>query len=332
MKSKKAEISTSMIVGIVIVVITFGIIAIVFSQLYTTVDMDRQTCSTAATSRGTLPEGAFLSQSKDFISIKCKTEKICVSTSKKGDCRDVFGSKYTTYQIKKKEGVEEQIKMLLAREMAGCWNMLGKGYYPIFAREFTTDKSLGAVSIICSRVHFDRTITDELRIKEINGFNYYLLSHKVPNYEISYWDFLRNTYQGETMTILSGDSVKQKEQEINDFLGGSLDISQTKSIFFVEVNPTAAGAMIGGAGGAVVGVITSIYSGAGAMIGGGIIAGTAALGTQIGDWIQISLLRDKGIFSSETKYASGIFLTDYSLQGFKSVQNKDMSFEIASST
>ncbi len=330
MKSKKAEISTSMIVGIVIVVITFGIIAIVFSQLYTTVDMDRQTCSTAATLRGTLPEGAFKGQSKNLISIKCKTERICVSTSKKGDCKNELGSKYTTYQIKKKEDAEEQIKRILAREMAECWNMLGKGYYPIFARELTADKSLGAVSIICSRVHFDRTITDELGIKEIKGFNYYLLSHKVPNYEISYWDFLRNAYDGETMAILSGDSVKQKETEKNSFIGGSLDITQTKSIFFVEVNPTAAGAMIGGAGGAIVGAITSVSTGTGAMIGGGIVAAATVAGSKIGDWFQISLLKNKGIFSNETKYASGIFLTDYSVQGFQSVQNEKMSFEIAS--
>lgn len=327
MKSKKAEISTSMIVGIVIVVITFGIIAIVFSQLYTTVDMDKQTCSTAATLRGSLPEGAFKGQSKNLISIKCKTERICVSTSKKGDCKNELGSKYTTYQIKKKEDAEEQIKRILAREMAECWNMLGKGYYPIFARELTADKSLGAVSIICSRVHFDRTITDELGIKEIKGFNYYLLSHKVPNYEISYWDFLRNAYDGETMAILSGDSVKQKETEKNSFIGGSLDITQTKAIFFMEINPSAKGSLIGGAIGGVAGIVGAVATRgkfAGVLIGGGITAGGAA-----GNWVQMELLKDKGLFPTGTS-ASGIFLTDYSVQGFQSVQNEGISFEIAS--
>lgn len=330
MKSKKAEISTSMIVGIVIVVITFGIIAIVFSQLYTTVDMDKQTCSTAATLRGSLPEGAFKGQSKDLIQIKCKTERICVSTSKKGDCKNELGSKYTTYQIKKKEDAEEQIKMILAREMAECWNMLGKGSYSIFSRDFTAfGKSLGAVSIICSRVQFDKTITEDLGIKEIQGFNSYLLSYKVPNYEISYWDFLRNDYAGETMKILSGDSVKQKEKEKHNFIGGVVDISQTKSIFFIEVNPSAKGFIIGGATGAVVGAITSAYSGAGMMIGGGIVAGATVAGSEIGDWIHLSSLKNKGLFPEGTS-ASGIFLTDYSVQGFQSVQNEGMSFEIAS--
>lgn len=324
-KTKKATISIDMIVGIVIVIVTFGIIALIFTQVNWSGDADREACSASATFRGTLPSEGLSSQSMDLISLKCKTKLICVTTNSfaKGDCNNIFGKEYSTYIIKESdpEKAKEKIKLLLAREMAECWDMLGRGKFAIFARELTAKNSIGSVAVICSRVHFDKTITGtkkgQLGIKEIQGLNYYLLSHKVPNHEISYWDFLRNAYDGETLAMLSGDMVKDKSGEINALLGETLDISQTKSIFFMEIRPTLAGTLIGGTLGGIAGAVGSIYTrgkGAGFLIGGGIVGGGI-----VGDWIQMNLFEREGLFTEGTSVA-GIFLTDYSVQGFQSAK------------
>lgn len=344
MKNKKAEISVSMIIGIIIVVVTFVIIALVYSQLTASIDLDRETCKTSAMLRGTMPSGVAGSalEAQELISLKCKTKKICVTTNliAKGDCPE-FGTtegKYSTYRISTDlVKADQQIKTLLAREMADCWDMLGKGTFSIFGRELTTKSTLGAVAVICSRIQFDKTIIGEekgqLGISEIKGFNHYLLTHKVPNHEISYWDFLRNAYDGETIQLLSGDMVKSSP-EFSSFLENTLDITSKKTIIFMEVRPTLAGALIGGTVGAGIGLIGTIYSGgsgAGALIGGGVIGGG-----MLGNWIQMEFLRSEGLFPGADNnglFASGIFLTDYDLEGFQKIMpkiSKDASFEIAS--
>jgi hypothetical protein len=336
MKNKKAEISVGMIIGLVVVVMTFGILALVYSNIMWSTDFDREVCSISAKTRGTITERLALDavKAKDIIPIKCKTKLICVTTNtwpKKGECGDVFGTlegKFVTYRIKDKDA-ENQIKTLMAREMADCWDMLGRGHLAIFNREFTTEKSIGAVAIICSRIHFDKTITEGLGIKEISEMNRYLLTHKVPNHEVSYWDFLRNSYHGETMAILSGPSIKGTGMEF-DFYTTKTPIDKTKAIIFLEARPTLAGAIVGGLGGGLVGTI------GGGLIGGPKVAifGGSALtiaGAIIGDEVQKWFNTNQGMFPDGTT-ASGIFLTDYTLEGFREIKDKEekMSFEIAS--
>ncbi len=325
----KAEISTSMIIGIIIVVLTFTLLAIFYSELTWSGDTDREVCKTSAMLRGSILEGKTMDMisSKDIISLKCKTKKICVTTNTllNGKCEEVFGTsegKYSTYRISKdKDKAEQQIKTLLAREMADCWDMLGRGSYSIFNREMTTRNDLGAVAVVCSRIRFDETITGnaegQLNIKEISGFNQYLLSHKVPNHEISYWDFLRNAYDGETMAILSGQMVKGSEESYN-FLNEKLDITDTKTIVFMEVRPSLAGALIGAG---ITGTVGAIGGGYVAGVKGFFIGATAGagIGLEAGDWIQSKYLNEKnGLFSDGTS-AAGIFLTDYNMKGFQEI-------------
>jgi hypothetical protein len=316
---KKAEISVSMIVGIVIIVITFGIVALVYSQLITPIDMDREVCKQSAVFRGTLPEGAIAGQTKDLISLKCKTKRICVTTKNvfqgKGECSHLLGEDFSTYRIKNKTA-DQQIKTLLAREMADCWDMLGRGNIAIFARDMKSKTSIGAVAVICSRIHFDETITGtgegQLGIKEIQGFNRYLLSHKVPNHEVSYWDFFRNTYDGETMAILSGNTVAG-----SDFLNDKMNITDTKTIVFIEVRPTIAGALMGSAITGTVGALVGAKVGGVAGFMGGGLTG-AKFGFDFGDWAHLKLLENEGLFPDGTN-AAGIFLTDYNMKGFKEI-------------
>lgn len=336
MKKEKGEISVSMIVGIVIIVLTFGIIAIVYSQLITSVEIDREVCKQSALLKSSMPDGLITGQMHDLISLKCKTKKICVTSKSiiqgKGDCSEMLGEDFTTYRIKR-DTADQQIKTLLAREMADCWEMLGRGNIPIFERAMKTDTKIGSVAVICSKIHFDKTITESegLNIQEIYGMNRYLLSHKVPNYDLSYWDFLTNAYDGETLQLLYGERVKSTDAEISvtNFLDEKLDLTKTKTIFFVESRPTAKGAIFGSVIGAGIGLI-----GGGILVGPGIATQSAILGGytgfKLGDWFYLRGLREEGQFVQGT-YASSTFLTDYSLEGFKEFKNSEEgSFEIAS--
>jgi hypothetical protein len=343
MKIKKAEITTGMMVGIIIVVFTFALLVMIYSQLSWSGDIDREVCKTSAIMRGTLDGEKYgsLVGTKDIISLKCKTKKICVTTNilKKGECETTFGTtdgKYSTYRISNSDKVkaEQQIKTLLAREMADCWDMLGRGNFPIFNREITTSSTVGAVAIICSRIHFDKTITGnengQLGIEKISEFNRYLLTHKVPNSEMSYWDFLRNAYDGETLAILTRN--ENDPLSYSQFLKEELDISSTKAITFMEVRPSLAWALVGTAIGGTIGTIggASLAGFPGLLTGG---AGGSAIGFEVGDWLQGSSLTDDGLFPDGTS-ASGIFLTDYSLSGFQdkipTIKGKKQSFQIAS--
>lgn len=342
MKIKKAEITTGMIVGVIIVVITFALIILVYSQINWSGDTDREVCKADAIARGTISEGKYSSllQAKDIVPIRCKTKKICVTTNKlkKGECGSDFGTsegKYSTYRISgsDKEKAEQQIKTLIAREMADCWDMLGRGKFAIFNREITVESKVGAVAIVCARIHFDDTITGDkkgqLGIKEISGLNNYLLTHKVPNNNMSYWDFLRNAYDGETFAILT--SKEENTQNYFDFLNEKMDISQTKAITFMEIRPSLAGALIGGGAGIFTGAIVGI-GGIGNVATNSMILGAA--GFETGEFIQLQILKkNHGLFPDGTA-AAGIIVTDYSFEGFKEkipeIKKKEQSFEIAS--
>lgn len=332
---KKAEISSGMMLGLILIIISLVVLLFVYYQIVWQKDYDRETCKTSAILKGTLPsDGMVSSQVKDLISIKCKTKKICVTANKwpkKGECANIFGNneEIITYRVSK-DSAEEQIKTLLAREMADCWDMLGKGNIAIFKRSMDISKDIGAVGVICSRIHFDKTITENLGLKEIKGFNLYLLTHKVPNQNLSYWDFLRNSYDGETMSLLFGESVKgTSSKDLNSFLNNTIELKNTKSVVFVEARPSFMGKILGGGSGILVGAVAAFYVGSDIRTKAAIIGGSMAVGGFIGDWIQLKLLEKEGKFKDST-FSSGIYLTDYSYSGFRDFSDSEASFEIAS--
>ncbi len=336
---KKAEIGTSMIIGLILVVATIVILGLAFYQLNMGgEEIDREACRTSAIFRSTLPEIG-TGQLKEMISLNCKTKKICVTTNKikKGECENEFGTtegKYSSYRVDSdKTKAEQQIKMLLAREMAECWEMLGRGNLVIFKRTFESE-NIGSVGVICSRVHFDETITGnkkgQLDLKELGGMNQYLLTHKVPNNDISYWDFLRNAYDGETANLIYGPQMLTKEGEnaLDEFQNTKLDLTITKAIMMVEIRSTARGAFFGGAIGTGAGLIGAVASKG--TLAGPMIIGGGILGWNIGDKFQLWMNKKKGINIDGSEAVSSIFLIDYTSEGFERFSGSGESFEIAS--
>src|SRR3989344_2265503 len=186
LENKKAEMSSSMLVTIILLVIGFGLILIVYYQLNGIQEVDRQVCHQSVVLRWTLPDTLDL---KDLSSLKCKTRKICISDKMfgKGDCENELGKEYDTLKIsKEKEKAEQDIKKIFADELADCWAMMGEGKIQVFKREGLPPKDL---CVICSRINFDKNVD----VSEVSGLSEYLIKKRVPNKDMSYFQFLTNS-------------------------------------------------------------------------------------------------------------------------------------------
>src|SRR3989344_3836658 len=225
LENKKAEMSSSMLVTIILLVIGFGLILIVYYQLNGIQEVDRQVCHQSVVLRGTLPDTLDL---KDIPSLKCKTRKICISDKMfgKGDCENELGKEYDTLKIsKEKEKAEQDIKKIFADELADCWAMMGEGKIQVFKRENSLS-DYKRKCVVCSRVNFDKNV----EIKEVEGFVEYLMKHKVPNKDESYWKFMTKSKEEYGNLFISSDERGSLDSE-------KMYISE-KAILFYESDKT----------------------------------------------------------------------------------------------
>ncbi len=155
---KKGEMTSKTIIEIVLVVIGFGIILFVYSQLAWEGTVDREVCHQSVIYRGTLFD-KYGFTTKELVPLKCKTRLVCISDKTKGDCKDELGDKYDTIKIDASaDKIDNQIKMVLAREMADCWAMLGEGKVQLFSRNYFSGSSKG---VVCSQIAFDKSIKEK---------------------------------------------------------------------------------------------------------------------------------------------------------------------------
>ena len=314
-------------VSLIIVFISLGVLLLILLNFNLKGNVDRTACHESALIRGTLPDGAIVDKLKDTVSLRCQTKRICVTTKKigKGECENELGNKFVTYRISGTiEAKSDQIRSIMAREMAECWTTLGEGNLNIFKRELSSSNSkLNGKVVVCSRVAFDKNVLKE--IPKVDRMSPYLLTHKVPGKEISYWDYLRNAPDGDSLQALNGNPIKTSE--VND----NLNLKEQKAVFYLESTISSDGADFGAGAGLLFGVL-----GTGALKGAGILGkglsggGIAVLGTttyvsaRLGDAFWKKYFAD-GIDSDG--HVSGIFLTDYNKDGFEIFKNQNIEFE-----
>jgi len=296
---KGGEMTSKMLVTIILLIVGFGIILMVYYQFDWTGDVDREVCHESVILRGTLPD-ILGTGSKEVTPLKCKTRKICVTVEKlfgKGAC-DTFGEKYVTEEISKDERNQEtNIKKLLADELADCWSMMGEGKIQVFEREVASSKK---ACVICSRIDFD----DSVKVDKIEGLSNYLKEKKVPNKNSTYFQFLTN-FKGEDY------SLSPKEIDVLDMNEKAIIFSeQDGSKFSTFVNALGLGAssaVIGGFAGAKIGFIGGPH---GAAIG--FIAGAAT-----GAFIIDEGIRD---IANVNDYFSSIYIVDYDVDDIEKLE------------
>jgi hypothetical protein len=309
-KKKKAELTSKYIITILLLVIGFGIVLLFYYGLGWGSMVDREVCHESVILRATAPD-TFIG-TKDYVPLKCNTRKVCITEDffGKGDCKEFAGEKYEKARISgDKEEKEQKIKMFLAREIADCWTMMGEGKVQIFTRE--TGETSNCV--ICSRIAFDEKLKEE--VGEIKGLEKYILTHKVPNKDVSYWEFL--TRSSRIPSYSSESDVYSMDEKAIVFM----EIGKgTLSGWITELAGTGTGCFLGAKVGAAIG---SIVPGAGTVaggligcIGGGSIGwyGGNELGKEIED---VSVLA--GEFG-EDDYSAGNFFIDYDVENLKELE------------
>jgi hypothetical protein len=312
--NKRGALEAKMLISIILLIVGFGIILFMYSQLNLTGDIDRQICHESVILRGTLPD-TLIKSAKDIVPLKCKTRNICV-TSKifgKGGCEDDFGKedKYDIIKIND-DKKEDNIKMVLAREMADCWSMMGEGKIQVFKRDLTLSKTKKKC-VVCSRINFDSSLSN---LKEVKGMTDYLLNYNVPNKDQSYWNYLTNSASPNNLFI--NKETKLSEQDIIN--------TEEKSIIFVEAGQTTIPRFLTTFLGAEIGIVTGAYTGTviGSFVpivgsGVGFVVGTGigVSGTLVGYLSGTSI--ENSIDFDEEVYGSGVFIIDYTPEGIKSI-------------
>lgn len=185
MENKKAEISVSMIVTIILLVVGFIILLIFYYNIGGTGTIDDQICHESVIFRATLPTIV-----QDYIPLKCKTKKYCITNRLFGNnCTSFTGQTGITKVRVTREG---DIEKLYAQEILKCWEMMGEGKVSLFSQWGATTFGFSGIypsCAICSRIAIDVDSINKSKINlsDINVYEY-MLTHKVPNKEISYYE------------------------------------------------------------------------------------------------------------------------------------------------
>lgn len=219
-KETKAEITSKQIVYILLIIIGFAIIILFLTQISWTGLIDREACHQSVILRATMPS---LGGVKELIPLKCKTQKVCITTGWiGGNCAEDYGTGKGV--VKVKVSSKEDIEKYLARDMIDCWSMMGEGKVSVFSQWVAETYGLGEVyptCVVCSRIAFDSKNLDKAGInwKEINVLNY-MRTHKMPDKDVSYLQYLSGEQGKATVSpdmLLSNlSSLSGKLQESKD--------------------------------------------------------------------------------------------------------------------
>ena len=291
----RGEMTSKMIISLILVIFGFVVLVFFYSGLQNTLDTDREVCHQSVVLRGSLPDIAVVG-SKDLLPLECKTSKICL-TSKlfgKGECEGAYGEEFSTLRISNDLSKQEnEVKEVLAEELADCWAMMGEGKIQLFPRDIFSGKNC----VICSRISFDKNIVT----KDLDNFQNYL-NNNVPGRDYSYWDFLTD--------------YKLKDGSLQFDKGVNLDSSE-KAIVFSEYTTSKAasltaaitGGIAGSAGVAVAGAKLGAVAGPTGIVAGFVIG--AGAGVFLNDGIEDS-------FGGQD-YLSSIELIDYNAKDIGSL-------------
>lgn len=269
---KKAELTSTQLVTIIILIISFAIILAFFFMLGLRGSIDKESCRNSVVMRGVLPIG------KDVVSLRCKTQDVCLSLG--AEC-DINRKDMTTIKVKDENELTKEMVNLLW----DCWWMMGEGKVDYMPSRIGTNE---AYCSICNKVYFDSKIQEKYKdgISYLKLYNY-MKENKVPNKDESY---LFSIYKMNSL-----DSLKESLLSSGiDIYKYSLD-SEKEYVVMTGMNEQGWGKAVGGGVGGTVGVMSGLAAGAkiGAIFGsvggpiGTVVGGVAGAGTGtvIGIWI-----------------------------------------------
>jgi hypothetical protein len=246
--NKKGDLTSWKIVSIVLVIAGL-IIGVIFFALFFEEKPDRELCRLSVVERASAPVG------KDIVSLKCTTEKVCITTKKSEKCKEFAGEENIRYVVldiptgdSPKEAIkrDKAVKIIeeeTANAMFDCWKMTGEGKLNIFGSDSVfTDliQEVGGVDaglaisivkpkcIVCSRIAISEAVykKDEevrknlgksppLEIGASPSDSLFLDNVNVNDYMV------RNKVPGSTLTYL--------QTFTDEGVGGYAEFSQTEN-------------------------------------------------------------------------------------------------------
>ncbi len=239
---KRAELTSKTIVVLVILIISFVIILLaVYFGLDWTGRVDREVCHQSVIYRATLPAFGGL---KDYVPLKCKTQKICITTGLIGGrCEEEFGESGGVTKIKVKD--VQQINRAIAQEIIDCWSTMGEGKVSIFSQWLAEDYGIDNVypsCVICSRIAFDKESLGEkgINLEDVDVMDY-MMRYKIADRDITYYDYLigegGKISVGDLFEETTEDEAKQTieeikeqgEEKIGDFQLGDFELREIEN-------------------------------------------------------------------------------------------------------
>jgi hypothetical protein len=197
LKNKKG-IETKVLIGFILLLVGFGIV--LYSFYYKTnfpQIVDKQVCTESVNLRG-IASGVAGTTGESFAALKCKTEKVCITSGLiGGTCEENFG-KESVVKAKVTNSAlgENQSAKVISDEVLSCWDMMGQGRLSLFSSGWKSQFGLGGLKkdtysscVICSRIAFDMKNTAKVNKSNVNVYDY-MISHKVPGKDFTYASYI----------------------------------------------------------------------------------------------------------------------------------------------
>lgn len=194
LKNKKG-IETKMLIGLLLLLIGFGIVLMFYYRINSSVISDRQVCTESVNLRG-IASGITGTTGESFVPLKCKTEKVCITSGLiGGTCEENFGKESVVKaKVTNKRNVgENQSAKVISDEILSCWDMMGQGRLSLFSPgwkdQFGLDPGIYSSCVICSRIAFDNANTGNVNKSQVNVYDY-MIRHKVPGKDFTYASYI----------------------------------------------------------------------------------------------------------------------------------------------
>jgi hypothetical protein len=203
MKNKKGALAPETLVKIILLIAGFAILILVFTQINWTGEIDREVCHQSVLLRATTPSAA-----KNLIPLRCKTSKLCINSGLfGGKCEDSFENSKEVQKIKVND--IRDVEKLISEEVVSCWSDMGEGKVSLFSQYWAETFGIGGVyptCVIYSRIGFDEDLDVDLQKMDVLK---YMREHKMPDKEISYFEYLAGEEEGKLSIDI--DSMKIKD-------------------------------------------------------------------------------------------------------------------------
>ena len=317
--NRKGELTAAQIIMVVIAILGFVIVLAALYLVNLGGYSDEDICKLSVLTRATAPGGA-----QAAIPLKCRTQKICLTESFFGGCKEQFPEKENVEYVRLSGSVENKRRIIeetSANAMYDCWNMMGQGKLDLFG---SASVSFGAESVtsscvVCSRVAIDNGVSKDVLFiagdsdmgSAIN-LREYMKNNQIPGQSLTYLQAF--TDRGVSSYAKTDESALKSEEK---GISTTSMVNNEMAFVFMQIKPTTVGNVLTNqlyAGGTIAGAV--LLSPAGKIVSfigtGFVLIGTVVVGTATGTVGAINALEGQkvagaycGEFSSskETKNA-----------------------------